>query len=925
VAGQVVVQFDARNNVSPVLKKIRADSGQLEKALNGGTSALSKTKKGFSGAGVAAKGASKGLAVFGTAFKAALGPIGAALTAIGGLSAAFKTIAAQDFSIAKVESLGVNSEELVTRLKEVSNELNGQASVAELTGAAYDVASAGFTKAADAAEVLKAASLGATGGFSDINTVGNAATSVLNAYGIEASRATEIVDKFIQTQNDGKIVVAQYAANIGKVASAAAGLSIPLDEVNAVIAQSTASGVQADIAFTGLKGALARFASGEAAKALKDVGVNIDAATLANDGLLGTFKKLEAAGLDTGQIFKALGTEAGPALLPVLNNLEKFEELLENQKNSAGAAAKAQARAADTINGAYKRLSVAIQNVFSDQTALGTLIKTVFKVGAFAVEVLNEAMRNMQEAVAPLGEAFQEIFKDVDFQVVANIIKNVLVTSMSQVADALKIIVPLSIQVVKLLIDKLKNTTLGFVVSKAYELAKGMGIIKTKTEEATVASEKLKTNTGKIAPKIDAATEAKNRFIEATKSSLKFLTQEKAQIKTQQSAYENTVKITNARLNAEKAINSMHGQGLQVAYELAGSASERLKIAQDIFRNEMEGANIVYQQTLNSIEAERQRLEFRRQAAVIDARMIEAEGALAAAKAGSAEKAALILEKTKAAVDVQKQNVQMIDSQIRAQGQIAVHQKRAAEAQLQSARMTNEQNLKQKLVSKEINMSDKNAGKLVGKLGRSTTNAIMLKNELSNSNTNAQNLATGTGQVAHNAQQSAHMFIQVATQASNAANQINRAATAQRNLNAARAAQASSSSTTTTEGAAAGAYWKGGFKAFAKGGMVKGPTLGLIGEGGEPEYIIPQSKAAGFAANFLSGKRGTGAIPGFADGGVVAPSSASVNIQTGPVTQMGGQNYVTMQDMSQAVQAGVEQTLQFLMSDGTVRTGVGFD
>ena len=133
------------------------------------------------------------------------------------------------------------------------------------------------------------------------------------------------------------------------------------------------------------------------------------------------------------------------------------------------------------------------------------------------------------------------------------------------------------------------------------------------------------------------------------------------------------------------------------------------------------------------------------------------------------------------------------------------------------------------------------------------------------------------------------------------------------------------STTTTTQTAAAGAYWSGGFQAFAKGGMVKGPTLGLIGEGGEPEYIIPQSKAAGFAANFLSGKRGAGAIPGFADGGVVAPSSASVNIQTGPVTQMGGQNYVTMQDMSQAVQAGVEQTLQFLMSDGTVRTGVGFD
>ena len=38
---------------------------------------------------------------------------------------------------------------------------------------------------------------------------------------------------------------------------------------------------------------------------------------------------MKAAGLDTGQIFKALGTEAAPALLPLLNNLEKTEQLLE--------------------------------------------------------------------------------------------------------------------------------------------------------------------------------------------------------------------------------------------------------------------------------------------------------------------------------------------------------------------------------------------------------------------------------------------------------------------------------------------------------------------------------------------------------------------------------------------------------------------
>ena len=40
-------------------------------------------------------------------------------------------------------------------------------------------------------------------------------------------------------------------------------------------------------------------------------------------------------------------------------------------------------------------------------------------------------------------------------------------------------------------------------------------------------------------------------------------------------------------------------------------------------------------------------------------------------------------------------------------------------------------------------------------------------------------------------------------------------------------------------GAANGAVWKGGFTAFAAGGIVQGPTLGLVGEGKYNEAIIP--------------------------------------------------------------------------------------
>lgn len=111
--------------------------------------------------------------------------------------------------------------------------------------------------------------------------------------------------------------------------------------------------------------------------------------------------------------------------------------------------------------------------------------------------------------------------------------------------------------------------------------------------------------------------------------------------------------------------------------------------------------------------------------------------------------------------------------------------------------------------------------------------------------------------------------------------------------------------------------------AFAEGGVVGGPTLAMVGEGGEREYIVPESKMARASANYLAGLRGGAVVPRFAEGGVVVPNTASVSIQTGPVTQMGGQNFVTTQDLGAAVQSGVQQTLQMLRRDGTVRKQLG--
>ena len=92
---------------------------------------------------------------------------------------------------------------------------------------------------------------------------------------------------------------------------------------------------------------------------------------------------------------------------------------------------------------------------------------------------------------------------------------------------------------------------------------------------------------------------------------------------------------------------------------------------------------------------------------------------------------------------------------------------------------------------------------------------------------------------------------------------------------------------------------------FATGGVVNGPTLAVVGEGGEREYIVPESKMARASANYLMGARGAAVVPAFAAGGVVNGSASqgntTVQIKTGPVLQQDGQRYVTIEDLERSL------------------------
>ena len=90
---------------------------------------------------------------------------------------------------------------------------------------------------------------------------------------------------------------------------------------------------------------------------------------------------------------------------------------------------------------------------------------------------------------------------------------------------------------------------------------------------------------------------------------------------------------------------------------------------------------------------------------------------------------------------------------------------------------------------------------------------------------------------------------------------------------------------------------------FASGGFVTRPTLGLIGEGGESEYIVPQSKMFEASSRFLAGARGASVLSGSAPS---SSSQPSINVTTGPVLEFNGERYVTLTDMERAMRITAE-------------------
>lgn len=383
--------------------------------------------------------------------------------------------------------------------------------------------------------------------------------------------------------------------------------------------------------------------------------------------------------------------------------------------------------------------------------------------------------------------------------------------------------------------------------------------IKQKVVEQQLAQERIKQGQDAITESIKQSAEAADRLKDSQLAHL-----------------DNTMTVAQARLSAEKAVNSLLLQRAEFALNNAKTDAERIRAAREIYKITVTNAKLEYNATISTLKAEVRKASIAKETLAIKLKQLEAT--LLQAKAEGT-----ITKDHYASLTALKEAYALSANQVKTASEVARFGQIEAKAIYDSSIYAADLAYSQNTVARQTQQAASAASSFAGSMSSAASSASRTISLLGRTSGAAR---TGGLTPASFADDPAKMAAAADIYSSY-----------QRDLFFSRSAESAKSRYEQMQGslrALQGA--SSSVKAFARGGYVTGPTRALIGEGSEPEYIIPESKANNFAMNYLSGARGARALNGSSGG------AGPITIQTGPVIQQDGQNYVSVADLEDALQ-----------------------
>ena len=355
--------------------------------------------------------------------------VGKKLMPVSGVAAATGTALtkmAWDFEdgMAKVSTIADTTEVPISDLEKQIKQLSDSTGVeaGEIAENVYNAISAG-QKTGDAVNFVSKATDLARAGFAETGDALDILSTIMNAYGLEASEVDKVSNDLIMTQNLGKTTVAELSSSMGKVIPTAKSTGVNLDELCGAYAVMTSNGVATAETTTylnsmlnelGKQGSTAANAFAAGTEHIKEGGLTMAEAMEQGWSLSDVLSVLDeqaaASGTSINNMFSS--AEAGKAANILWDNAEKFNGAVEEIQGSTTATSDA----LGNLETSGHKTEVAINQIKNAGLEFGQTISAML---APALQKLAEYIRNAKEKLDGMDDGQKQAIVTIGLIVAA--------------------------------------------------------------------------------------------------------------------------------------------------------------------------------------------------------------------------------------------------------------------------------------------------------------------------------------------------------------------------------------------------------------------------------------------------------------------------------------------------------------------------
>lgn len=316
-----------------------------------------------------------------------------------------------DKSMSQIESLvGVAGDE-VAKMGETAKKMaiDTGRSANEAAEALFFITSAGL-RSSDATDTLEASLKAAAVGLGETKTIADLATSAMNGYANENLTATQATDILVAAVREGKLEASELAGAMGGVIPLASSMGVGFEEVGAALAAMSRTGTNAANGATQLNAILMSLQkpTEKSAEMLGTLGLTFEdlEKSVAEDGLMGTLTGLQDRIKGTGIRMKDLfpNVRAVKGILDLTGSgVETNKQIFESLNNTLGATDEAFQKTSQT---ASFQMTQGFNAIKSSMLEVGQVI---LQSVAPAVQQIGQFFTNLAEKFRALSPTTQKI------------------------------------------------------------------------------------------------------------------------------------------------------------------------------------------------------------------------------------------------------------------------------------------------------------------------------------------------------------------------------------------------------------------------------------------------------------------------------------------------------------------------------------